>query len=71
MRDAKNPRLIGSAAGTGSNAGVDFLMGLVREIAAGRFRRLKTAAIYAEVPSALIKDRLGPSASGRAVRCRR
>ena len=54
----KIPLLIGSAGGTGTNEQVDFLLGLVREIAQARGYRLRAAAIYADVPKALVRQRL-------------
>ena len=62
----KIPLLIGSAGGTGTNAQVDFMMGLVREIAAAKGHRFKAAAIYADVPKDLVKRRL---AEGRIGPC--
>ena len=57
----KIPLLIGSAGGTGTNEQVDFLLGLVRGIAQGRGYRLRAAAIYADVPKQLIRERLSES----------
>ena len=52
------PLLIGSAGGTGTNAQVDFLLGVVREITVARGYRLRAAAIYADVPKDLVRRRL-------------
>ncbi len=54
----KIPVLIGSAGGTGTNAQVDYIMGLVREISEAKGYKLKAAAIYADVPRQVIKQRL-------------
>ena len=64
--DRKIPVLIGSAGGTGTNAQVDWMLDLVREIATAKGHRLKAAAIYADVPRDLIKARL---AEGRIGPC--
>lgn len=60
------PLLVGSAGGTGANAQVDYLMELVREIAAERGWRFKAAAIYADMDKALVKRHL---AQGRIGPC--
>ena len=52
------PLLIGSAGGTGTNAQVDFMVGLVRAIAADKGYRLKIAAIYADIPKSVVRDAL-------------
>ncbi len=59
------PLLIGSAGGTGTNVQVDFILNVIAEIAKGKGRRLKAAAIYADVPPsavsrALAEGRIGP-----------
>ena len=60
------PLLIGSAGGTGTNEQVDFLMNVIRGIAQGRGHRLHAAAIYADVPKALVRQRLS---EGRMAPC--
>lgn len=60
------PVLIGSAGGTGANAQVDWMLELIGEIARDSGRRLKAAAIYAEVDRGLIRERL---AAGRITPC--
>ena len=62
----KIPVLIGSAGGTGTNEAVDFIMGLVRQIAASKGCRLRAASIYADVPKAVVRERL---AQGRIAPC--
>ena len=62
----KIPLLVGSAGGTGTNAQVDFMIDLVREIAAAKGHRFKAAAIYADVPKALVRRRF---AEGRIAPC--
>ena len=52
------PLLIGSAGGTGTNEQVDFLLDLIRGIAQARSYRLRAAAIYADVPKPLVRQRL-------------
>ena len=58
------PVLIGSAGGTGTNAQVDWMLELVREIAAEKGSKLRAATIYADVPRELIKTRLGQGRIG-------
>lgn len=60
------PVLIGSAGGTGTNAQVDFMVDLVRAIAAEKGYRLKIAAIYADIPKSVVRDAL---AAGRIGPC--
>ncbi|WP_428393269.1 acyclic terpene utilization AtuA family protein [Lichenicoccus sp.] len=62
----KIPVLIGSAGGTGTNAHVDFIMDIVREIAASKAYRLRAASIYADMPKAVIRQGL---AEGRVSPC--
>ncbi len=58
------PVLIGSAGGTGSNAGTDFIVEMVREIAVERGYTLKVAAIHAEVPRDVIRMQLAAGEIG-------
>ena len=60
------PVLIGSAGGTGTNAQVDYLVDVVRSIAQERGHRLKIAAIYADIPDAIVR---GALADGRIGPC--
>ena len=62
--ERKIPVLIGSAGGTGTDAQVDWMLGLVREIAIERGHKLRAAAIYADVPRDIIKTRLGQGRIG-------
>ena len=62
----KIPVLIGSAGGTGTNASVDFIMGLVRSIAGSKGHRLRAASIYADIPKEVVRQRLG---QGRVAPC--
>lgn len=52
------PVLIGSAGGTGTNAQVDYIAGVIRGIAQDRGYRLKVATIYADVPKGLVAEQL-------------
>ena len=58
------PLLIGSAGGTGTNAQVDFMLDVIREIAGARGYQLRAAAIYADVPKDLVRQRLGQGRIG-------
>ena len=58
--------LIGSAGGTGTNEQVDFMVDLVRQIAGEKGHRLKIAAIYADIPKEVVRERL---AAGRIAPC--
>lgn len=62
----KIPVLIGSAGGTGTNAQVDFMVDLVRSIAADKGYLFRIAAIYADVPRKVVRERL---AAGRIKPC--
>lgn len=58
--------LIGSAGGTGTNQQVDFMVGLIRQIATDKGHKLKIAAIYANIPHQIVRERL---AAGRIEPC--
>ncbi len=60
------PLLIGSAGGTGTNAHVEFLLDVIREIARSNGTRLRVAAIDADIPKTLVRQRL---AQGRISPC--
>ena len=62
----KIPVLIGSAGGTGTNAQVDYMVDLIRTIAVDKGYKLKVAAIYADIPKAIVRERL---AAGRIEPC--
>ncbi|MGW4587763.1 acyclic terpene utilization AtuA family protein [Amycolatopsis thermoflava] len=52
------PLLIGSAGGAGTNAQVDGMVELIDRIAAEEGISLRVAAVYADVPAAVVRDRL-------------
>lgn len=60
------PIYIGSAGGPGINEHVDWMIEIIREIAAQNNYRFKVAAIYAEVDKALVHRRLD---EGRIASC--
>ena len=60
------PIYIGSAGGPGINEHVDWMVEIIREIAAQNNYRFKVAAIYAEVEKALVHRRLD---EGRTASC--
>ncbi|GAA1853525.1 acyclic terpene utilization AtuA family protein [Pseudonocardia ailaonensis] len=52
------PLLIGSAGGAGTNAQVDGMVSLIDRIAAEEGISLRVAAVYADVPADVVRDRL-------------
>src|SRR4051812_28603007 len=52
------PLLIGSAGGAGTNAQVDGMVELIDRLAAEEGISLRVAAVYADVPAAVVRDRL-------------
>ena len=60
------PLLVGSAGGTGTNAHVEFILDVIREIVRSNGTSLRVAAIDADIPKTLVKQRL---AEGRISPC--
>lgn len=58
VAERKIPLIISSAGGAGTDAQVDFMIDLIREISAAEGYRFKLAAIYSSVDRALIHARL-------------
>jgi len=64
--ECKIPLIISSAGGAGTDAQVDFMIDLIRDLSAANGYRFKLAAIYSSVDRALIHSRLR---EGRVTEC--
>jgi len=64
--ERKIPLIISSAGGAGTDAQVDFMIDLIRELSAANGYRFKLAAIYSSVDRAMIHTRLR---EGRITEC--
>lgn len=64
--ERKIPLIISSAGGAGTDAQVDFMIDLIRDLSAANGYRFKLAAIYSSVDRALIHSRLR---EGRVTEC--